>query len=307
VSYNKVNANGLHLLKDKVVRMKKKFGWSLLFVLLLVGLTSCTQSPITKSEDNKPIVAVTIVPQETFVKEITGDAVEVITMVPPGSSPETYEPTPQQMVEFNKAALYFTIDMAVEETKVLPNIGEIPVVNLAEAIRKVYPDRMFDEGERDEHIWLSPKRIRVMVETMTEELVRLMPEKATDFRQNSEVYLKDLTNLDKELTAIFAEMEPKIFIVYHPAFGYIAKDFGLEMVALEEEGKESTPQQLQKVVDLAKIQGIKTIFYQQEVDSRQATSFAEEIKGVAVQLSPLSADYIENMKVMAKAIAEARK
>jgi len=287
--------------------MKKKFGFSVILVVLLMGLTACNQAPLAESQEAKPIVAVTIVPQATFVNAIAGDAVEIITMVPPGSSPETYEPTPQQMVEFSKAATYFAIGIAVEETKVLPSIGDIPVVDLAEAVREEYPDRMFDENERDEHIWLSPKRVKVMVQAMTEELVRLMPENKDAFQKNSQAYVALLDELDQELVDIFAEMSPKIFIVYHPAFGYIAEDYNLEMVALEEEGKESTPQQLQSVVDLAKEQDLKSVFYQQEVDSRQATSFAEEIKGSAVQLSPLSAEYIENMKTMALAIAEAKK
>ena len=287
--------------------MKKKFGFSVILIVLLMGLTACNQAPLTDLPEAKLIVAVTIVPQATFVNAIAGDAVEIITMVPPGSSPETYEPTPQQMVEFSKAATYFAIGIAVEETKVLPSIGDIPVVDLAEAVREEYPDRMFDENERDEHIWLSPKRVKVMVQAMTEELVRLMPENKDAFQKNSQAYLDLLDELDQELVAIFAEMSPKIFIVYHPAFGYIAEDYNLEMVALEEEGKESTPQQLQSVVDLAKEQALKSVFYQQEVDSRQATSFAEEIKGSAVQLSPLSAEYIENMKTMALAIAEVKK
>ena len=287
--------------------MKKKFGFSVILVVLLMGLTACNQAPLAESQEAKLIVAVTIVPQATFVNAIAGDAVEIITMVPPGSSPETYEPTPQQMVEFSKAATYFAIGIAVEETKVLPSIGDIPVVDLAEAVREEYPDRMFDENERDEHIWLSPKRVKVMVQAMTEELVRLMPENKDAFQKNSQAYVALLDELDQELVDIFAEMSPKIFIVYHPAFGYIAEDYNLEMVALEEEGKESTPQQLQSVVDLAKEQALKSVFYQQEVDSRQATSFAEEIKGSAVQLSPLSAEYIENMKTMALAIAEVKK
>ena len=287
--------------------MKKKLFLGALFGILLVGLAACNQVPVQKNEDSKIIVAVTIVPQEAFIQEIAGDSVKVITMVPPGSSPETYEPTPQQMVEFSKASTYFAIGIAVEETKVLPHIGAIPVVDLAAAVREVYPDRMFDAEERDEHIWLSPKRAKVMVETMTEELIRLLPAKKEEFLKNRDSYLNKLSKVDEDLVEIFSKMSPKVFIVYHPAFGYIAEDYELEMVALEEEGKESTPQQLQSVVTLAKEQNIKAIFYQQEVDSRQATSFAAEIKGVAVQLSPLSADYIENLKVMASAIAEVRK
>jgi len=95
----------------------------------------------------------------------------------------------------------------------------------------------------------------------------------------------------------------KKFMVYHPAFGYIADDYGLTMYALEEEGKESTVKHLQEMVDLAKREKIKVIFYQEEIDSRQSEAFAEEIGGTTVKLAPLAANYIENLESMAEAIA----
>jgi len=96
----------------------------------------------------------------------------------------------------------------------------------------------------------------------------------------------------------------KKFIVYHPAFGYLADDYGLTMVALEQEGKEATPQQLEKIIDLAKKENIKAIFYQEEIDSSQSEAFAEEIGGKTIQLAPLAADYIGNLKNMAETMAE---
>jgi zinc transport system substrate-binding protein len=96
----------------------------------------------------------------------------------------------------------------------------------------------------------------------------------------------------------------KQFVVYHPAFGYFADDYGLTMVALEEEGKEATPQHLQDVIDFAKSENIKVIFYQAEIDSSQSAAFAEELGGKTMELSPLSGDYIENLKAMAGLMAE---
>lgn len=284
---------------------KRLFGLVSLIIVALF-LTACNPVVNEPPKNSKPIVGVTIVPQETFVKAIAGDAVDVITMVPPGSSPETYEPTPQQMADFSKAEIFFAIGMAVEETKVLPQIGKTPVVDLAEIVRKEYPDRTFEEGERDEHIWLSPKRIEVIIETMVSELSTLLPDQKTVFEKNGQEYITELKKADQEIVEILNTMDRRIFIVYHPAFGYFADEYGLTMVALEEEGKESTPQQLQAVVNFAKENGLKAVFYQQEVDSRQSVSFAEEIKGKAIQLSPLSGDYIQNLKDMAKAIAEAK-
>jgi zinc transport system substrate-binding protein len=77
------------------------------------------------------------------------------------------------------------------------------------------------------------------------------------------------------------------------------------MYALEEDGKEATAQHLQEMIDLAKAENIKVIFYQDEIDSSQSEAFAEEIGGKTVQLAPLAANYIENLKSMADTMAEA--
>ena len=116
-----------------------------------------------------------------------------------------------------------------------------------------------------------------------------------------------MDELDKEINEALAGVKSKKFIVYHPAFGYLAEDYGLEMYALEKEGKESTVAHLQEMIDLARQENIKVIFYQEEIDSSQSESFAEEIGGKTMQLAPLSADYIENLKKMAKTMEEVMK
>ena len=98
-----------------------------------------------------------------------------------------------------------------------------------------------------------------------------------------------------------------MFIAYHPAFGYFADDYGLHMIALEEEGKEAAPQTFKEIVDLAKENDIKVIFYQAEVDSRQSEAFAEEIGGRTEQIAPLAPDYIENLEKMADTFAKVLK
>ena len=93
------------------------------------------------------------------------------------------------------------------------------------------------------------------------------------------------------------------FLVYHPAFGYLAAEYGLTMYALESEGSEATAPEMAAMVDLARERNIRVIFYQAETDSRQAEAFATEIGGRAVMLSPLAEDYVENLEIMAEAIA----
>ena len=91
----------------------------------------------------------------------------------------------------------------------------------------------------------------------------------------------------------------------HPAFGYFADDYSLTQYALEEHGKEADAKHMTEIIDLAKKEDIKVIFYQAEISGRQAAAFAEEIGGTAVCLEPLAADYTENLRKMAKTLAEA--
>lgn len=284
-------------------------GTCLILVLSLFLLSGCAnddkQNDSKEEKGNsKPIIAVTIVPEKTFVEAVCGDLAEVITMVPPGSSPENYEPTPQEIEKFSKASVYFTIGVPTEEANILPNAGDVKIIALQDKAAKVYPDRTFESGERDPHIWLSPKRAKVMVAAIAEEMGNFDKANKETYKQNADRYIEQLDKLDKDIAASLEGVKNRKFIVYHPAFGYIAEDYNLQMYALEEEGKESTIQHLKEMIDLANKENIKVIFYQEEIDSSQSEAFAEEIGGKTMQLEPLAADYIDNLKKMAQTMAE---
>ncbi len=274
--------------------------------LLLALLAGCAKDA-TPEKTDKPVVAVSIVPQQTFVEAVCGELVEVVTMIPPGSSPETYEPTPQQMEKFSAAQIYFAIGVPVEEASILPSAGDVPVVRLQDEVNEAYAPLAFENGEADPHIWLSPRRVKVMVSAIAREMGELDPENAALYQENAEAYNAQLDGLDAAIRDALADTAQKSFIVYHPAFGYFAADYDLAMYSLEEEGKEATVRHLQEMVDLAKRENIKVIFYQDEMDSRQSAQFAEEIGGASVALSPLAADYIDNLLNMANTLAEALK
>ncbi|MDW5299679.1 MAG: zinc ABC transporter substrate-binding protein [Sedimentibacter sp.] len=286
--------------------MKKnnRFVLFFIFILSIVFLFGCSKQGLENVKGDKPTVAVTIVPEKTFVEALCGELVEVVVLVPPGNSPENYEPTPAEIEKFSKASIYFSIGMPTEEANILPNAGDVKVVALQDKVALVYEDRTFESGERDPHIWLSPKRVKVMIEVIADEMGKIDEANKETYKKNADAYIKQLEELDKEIKEALVGVKSKKFIVYHPAFGYLADDYDLEMYALEKEGKEATVVHLQEMIDLAKRENIKAIFYQEEIDSSQSESFAEEIDGKTMQLAPLSADYIENLKKMAKTMAE---
>lgn len=276
-----------------------------IFIVSLVVLSLFGCSTTTDNIDqNKLIVAVSIVPEQTFVQAVAGDLVEIVTMIPSGSSPETYEPTPLEMEKFNDADVYFAIGVPTEETNILINAKEMNVIMLNEEVAKTYPTLMLGD-EADPHIWLSIKRVKVMVNLIADELGRLDPDNKVIYQQNAEIYIASLNDADETIRSLLANDVGSKFVVYHPAFAYFADEYGLIMFSLEEEGKEATAQHLQDMIDLAKSENIKVIFYQSEIDSSQSEAYAEEVNGVAVQLEPLSGDYINNLIKMASAISEA--
>lgn len=286
--------------------MKKAFKNLSLLTLITTCLilVSCSKEKTTYTEvSGKLPVAVSIVPQETFVKAVAGDLVEVVTMIPSGQSPENFQPTPDLLEKFSKSKIYFSIGVPTESSSILPKAKDLnsslKIINLDNEVAKVYPDREFAPGKRDPHIWLSPKRTKVMINIIKEELSKIDPKNKSIYEKNANEYMKKLDKVDNDIKLSLTNLKNKSIIVYHPAFGYFCDDYGLNMIALEEEGKESSPQDLQKIIDMAKEKEIKTIFYQAEIDSKQSKTFADEIGGKTELIAPLSADYIKNLEKIA--------
>ncbi len=296
--------------------------YALLIVTIILISTGCSE----QSNNEKIIVAVSIAPQEAFVKAVAGDLVEVVTLIPPGASPTNYQPSPKQMSDFYKAEIYYSIGVPTEEGNILPMIKDmsdnIRVVYLNDIVAKEYAARYFDiedkheetsqEGDdhdedhqgRDPHIWLSPKRVIVIVEEIVNSLSEIDAKNSDIYIKNGKKYIEKLIEIDQQIIDIVKDMENKEFIIMHPSLGYFADDYGLTMIAIEKDGKASNSAHLQNVIDYAKGKDISVIFYQAEFDSSQAKIIAEEINGEVVELDTLSSDYLINMEKIVKALKE---
>ncbi len=253
-------------------------------------------------------VAVSVVPQKTFVEAVGKDLVNVTVIIPPGYSPSNYAPTARQIVNFTKSAVYFTIGVPAEQSNILPKIAknapDVEIVHLEKEVDSVYDPRFFEGGTRDPHIWLSPKRVIVMIESIKDHLCSIDTQHCKEYTQNANEYINALKQLDEELKKKLSQVKNSGFFCYHPSFGYFADDYSLTMYALEENGKEATPKKIAEMVELAKKNGYKVIFYQAEIDSSQTESFAHEIGGKALQLDPLSPDYVNNLREMGQIFLE---
>lgn len=282
---------------------------ALLYALAACMLTAFTVQAAQNADgagtDKKLTVAVSIVPQVKFVHEVAGERADVICIIPEGGSPASYAPSPKELMALRQADVYFTVGVASEDRNILGSLPEtLKVIPLQEKVSAVYPDLRIGTS-RDPHIWLSPKRTIVMVRAICEELGRLDPLHAEEYRKNAESFIAEIQKADKEAREILSKSSQKVFMVFHPAFGYLADEYGLTMYALEKHGKEAGAKHLQEMTDIAKQNKVKVIFYQKEIAGRQVEAFAHEIGGKAVMLNPLAYEYIENLAELAKAIAGA--
>ena len=271
--------------------MKKVIFVFFVFILSIV-VVGCSN---TTEQEARLNIAVTIVPEEAFVKNVGGDYVNVLTIIPPGYSPANHEPSAKMMADLSKVDAYFAIGVPAEEGNIFPKVTDLNLIKLHEEVVKVYPDREFAPDNRDPHIWLSIKRVKVMIEIIADELSRLDPDMESYYQENASNYLEDLDELDQKIIDVFNDKESNMFMIFHPSLGYFSEDYDLMMYALELDGKEATINHLQDMIDLALANNIQTVFHQAEIDSEQVQSFIEEIDGELVKINPLSSDYIDNL------------
>ncbi len=159
--------------------------------------------------------------------------------------------------------------------------------------------------ELDPHIWVSPRNAMIMVENTFQGLAAVDPEHREYYAARRDRYLKELAALDREIERLFTGKKQRKFIVYHPAWGYLARDYGLEQVPVEEEGKEPTARGLAHLIDQARRLGIRAVFVSPQFNTKSAEVIAREIGGNVVHADPLAPEYIENIRAVTAALAAA--
>ncbi len=273
----------------------------IILLLFVIAIFSCQSGKIEK-EDN--LLSVSILPQKYFIERIAGDDFKVNVLIPPGASPATYEPTPMQMTGVAKSVAYLRIGHIPFEHAWLSNLiegaGEIEVVDLSKGIELVkgmvkHGDH-FHEGGIDPHVWSSPLSVEIIAKNTFETLVAYAPEKKNEYEKNYKAFLLELAELDQMALEAFKSKKGKSFMIFHPALSYLARDYGLNQISVELDGKEPSPTHMKNLVEEAKSKEIKQIFVQKQFNVENAKAIMAEIGGEVVQIDPLSEDWLVEMK-----------
>lgn len=266
-------------------------------------------------------------PQAYLVERLGGTTVTIHTLIKAGQDPHTYEPTPRQATDLARAQLFFTVDMPFEKHLVRKAIAGNPGLAVVDSTAGIPRLPMGDEdhrhagqgakrhtlhdGQPDPHVWLTPANLAIMARTMATAMMTRHPGQQQALRRNLATLESELAGLDQRIAATLAPYQGQTFYVFHPAFAYFAKAYGLRQKAVETGGKAPTPRQLAVLIRKARKDRVRVIFVQPQFDPRSGEAVARAIGGSVTPIDPLAHDMISNLAAIAgamdKAFAGARK
>ncbi len=261
-------------------------------------------------------VAVTIAPLVEFVEQIGGDRVSVVVMVPPGSSPHTYEPKPGQFKALSRSRLYVKVGSGIEFEltwldKILAVNRKLTVCDSSRGIQLIGMVKDHDDEKgtvhrhhpgNDPHIWTSLSNAAVMAGNIRDGLIQVDPASETQYRKNADAYILKLRALRDRIADKLKNTRDRKFMVFHAAFGYFADDFQLTQIPVEVGGKEPSARDIARLIKKAKAENISVIFAEPQFNIKSAQTIAQAIQGEVVLIDPLAGHYLQNMEKMAFAV-----
>ena len=297
----------------------------LITILSFFLLTAC----VTK-QANETVVTVTIEPQRYFAEKIAGDKFKINCVVPAGQSPETYDPTPQQMIQIGRSIAYLRIGpIGFEQAwmdKIRENNPKLQVFDTSEGMNLLTDteddDHAHEHGTHDHdahageeahhhhhggvdpHIWSSIAGAKVVAWNTLNAFIELDPDHTEYFWQNYNQLVDEIDKTNTEIKQLLDPLTDRTFIIYHPALTYFANEFNLTQLCIEMDGKEPSPAQLKRLVETARANNARVVFIQQEFDQKNAELIAKETGCKLTVINPLAYDWTKEMIHIAKALAD---
>lgn len=276
--------------------------------LFIVILIACQPQP----KETSSLVSVSILPQKYFVEQIAGHLLQVNVLVTPGSSPHNYEVLPSQMKDLAKSKAWLQIGLLTFEDawkEKLANINkDLLIVNSSEGILPLAGDDHHEEGHEpagafDPHVWLAPAEVKTLAQNTLKALTKSFPQHTSEFERNYSRFILKIDSLSAQIDQKLAPLKNRNILIFHPALAYYARQFNLDQIPLELDGKEPSPKHMKDIVDLAHQQNIHVIFIQKEFDSAFAKQMAQEINGEVLVIDPLDYNWEKQMLDITEKIA----
>jgi zinc transport system substrate-binding protein len=286
----------------------KKF---LLYITTLLALAGCGQKT-SKAPSGLPVITVSIEPQKYFAEALAHDFFTVQSMVPKGSNPETYDPTPKQLVELSKSSAYLRIGYIGFELSWMDRLAaSAPHLEFYETSQHVnlilLPGEVkainHDLSAVEPHLWCSTESAKSIAENTLHILLTLDKKHDKVYFTRYDSLMRHIATVDtlirRQLSRPGAD---KAFAIYHPSLSYFARDYGLEQIAIEHDGKEPSPAELETIIDRCRHEHVHLIFVQPEFDHHNADIIARQIGARVVSINPLNEQWDKELIAIAQAI-----
>ena len=274
----------------------------------IIAFISCGSREI--AVENRAVVS--IAPLKPLVEAILGDDFEVVVLVPQGASPETFEPTPKQLREVESARFVFGTGLLEFEQELFHRVARNEqIINLSQGIDVIagtcshahHGHACGHTHGVDPHVWCSPRALATMATNAYTAIIGEMPDSMKYKMAYNELFI-EISNLNKEVADMCQKSLHKSFIIYHPALTYLARDYGLTQVAVEKDGKEPSAKHLAQIINQARAEGVKHIFYQSEFPASSVAIICKDTGATAVEINPLSEDIFANIRHIVTLITE---
>ena len=259
-------------------------GWARRSVLAgalgLAAASLLTASPATAEDKFKAVTTFTVIAD--IAKNVAGDAAVVESITKPGAEIHNYQPTPGdiQKAQGAKLILWNGLNLELWFEKFFQNLRDVPGVVVSQGVEPMGITDGPYSGKPNPHAWMSPTAALIYVDNIRDAFAKYDPKNAEIYRANAEAYKARITAAIDPIKAELATIpENKRWLVSSEgAFSYLARDFGLKELYLWpiNADQQGTPQQVRKVIDAVRKNGIKVVFSESTISDKPARQVARE-------------------------------
>lgn len=286
-----------------------------LALILVLALPSCSGQSEGQTASNR--VVTTIAPVASLMRELLGQEVDILVLLPQGATPETYEPTAQDLTALSTSRAYVCMGDLGFERQWLSRIQELApqleIANVGDLVLQQDYVHSTEAGQamdghhhhaHDPHYWTSIRGLRAITSATTDMALRLELVHPDTLQVRRLALEERITQLSAEVTSALKQAKSTAFVIYHPSLTDFADEQGLTQLVIEQEGKEPSPAQLASLIQEARRLGVKVVFTQKEFGSRLCLSVAEEIGAQVVEIDPLSEDWQDQIRTILEVLSK---
>ena len=276
--------------------MARKIALSLILILSLT-LTACggeTASPSAENGKIKVVATTSIIGD--VVDNIADDLIDLTVLMPAGTDPHSFEPSPRQIAALSDADIVFVNGFDLEET-LMPVLDSAAtpdkIIAVSDGVDPIlFAGKDADAGEggqrSDPHVWMDPNNVIIWTQNIEDALSKADPDHEDAYHRNAEAYREQLQELDEWIQAQITPLLPLKVVTDHKVFGYFARRYGIEQVGAIVPGysamAQPSAQEIAQLEDAIQQLGVKAILVGNTVNPSLAKRVAED---TGVQLIPI--------------------